>query len=377
MDSFILGKKVEDRNQTMISYLKKLKNIKNIDLRSINISSLDMSDLTELTNLKSIWLDNNRLVDINFPKMDTVQMISLNSNYLTTVPSTVTNLINLTNLQICDNNINLIPNFLTVLTKLTVLNMSSILDEKITKLQKLTNLNVNANKIENISMIQFQYLTNLINLNLGNNKIIDLPIFPVSLKTIILTNNKIKEFYQTDLTNLEMICLSNNCLDQFPNIENSYNLKHISLCNNKITNIPNYLIKFNIVYFDFSHNLIDHIPKIFKKVNYIQIYNFYKNNIKSIDDSFCLLNDFREFILTGNPIQKYKISDLIKKARSNIKIKFKNCYYISKYGHRVEMFYIKHIKNKNINTEILYSPDLKFYLNLIDPDVLTRFKQIQ
>jgi Leucine-rich repeat (LRR) protein len=57
--------------------------------------------------------------------------------------------------------------------------------------------------------------------------------------------------------------------------------------------------------------------------------------------------------------------------------KFKETYYRLKYGRRLERYYIKNIRNKNINEEmieIVYSPDFNFYKRLLNQDIIKMFK---
>jgi hypothetical protein len=56
--------------------------------------------------------------------------------------------------------------------------------------------------------------------------------------------------------------------------------------------------------------------------------------------------------------------------------KFRKSFYRLKYGSRLERYYIKNIRNKEINQEameILFSPDFSFYKKLLNPDIVKMF----
>ena len=56
--------------------------------------------------------------------------------------------------------------------------------------------------------------------------------------------------------------------------------------------------------------------------------------------------------------------------------KFKETYYRLKYSRKIERYYIKNIRNKNINKEmidIVYSPDFNFYKRLLNQDIIKMF----
>jgi hypothetical protein len=70
-------------------------------------------------------------------------------------------------------------------------------------------------------------------------------------------------------------------------------------------------------------------------------------------------------------LKSHELFNLLSKIEQNLIIyKFKETYYKIKYGKKLERFYIKNIKNKNVNTELLYSPKFKFYKNFLHPITL-------
>jgi hypothetical protein len=56
--------------------------------------------------------------------------------------------------------------------------------------------------------------------------------------------------------------------------------------------------------------------------------------------------------------------------------RFKETYYKLKYGHRLERYFLNVIKKRKqqINNELLYSPQLKFYKQFADPITLETMK---
>lgn len=372
------------RSKIVFDYLKSLTNLSKLELSNMNLTNLDISDFTNFSNLKNINLNNNKLNNIIFPELPSIETLYINDNYLLEIPKSISNLRNLTLLSCGENKFNKLSNSLEHLTNLKKLyyiqRLNSIseieIDNNFLNLKNLCELNINTNGflfINNISFSEFIFLTKI---NLSNNNLSVMPEFNINLKYLVLTNNKFNDLNLNKYTNLNLLCLNNNCIRYFPEVDKCIKLVHIGLNNNIIQKIPEYIRKFKLLYLDLSFNQIEHIPKIFKRVNYKQTYHFYKNYIKTIDDSICLLsNNLGELTISDNPIAKLRTRTIVQNATLNYVKKFNNFYYIQKYGKRLEYFYIKKVRNKNINLELLYSPDLKFYLQFVPKEVLDLFKK--
>jgi Leucine-rich repeat (LRR) protein len=179
----------------------------------------------------------------------------------------------------------------------------------------------------------------LIELVCPNNKLIGLPQLPNTLKFLDCSNNLLTELPILPNTLKHLYCHINK-LTELPKLPNTLNTLECS--NNQITTLPelpntlNYLSCFN--------NQITTLPKLPNTLEYL----------------FCLDNN-----LQFEDIESWRTFN-----------KFKSTFYKQKYGHRLERYYIKNIRNRCINKEVIdviYSPDYNFYKRLLDPNILKMF----
>ncbi|OBA27875.1 L domain-like protein [Hanseniaspora valbyensis NRRL Y-1626] len=158
---------------TKIENLEHLINLEILELGGNDIHHLE--NIEKLTNLKELWLGKNKLQDITLPNLNNLKILSLPSNKLNKIPSSVKNLPNLTELYLSGNKIEKIENLET--------------------LSKLEILDLNYNKIEHVENITA--LTSLTDLWLSYNQIDDTfkqleeNISSLPLETIYLENNPI------------------------------------------------------------------------------------------------------------------------------------------------------------------------------------------
>ena len=171
------------------------------------------------------------------------------------------------------------------------------------------------------------------------NKITQLNNIPNTLQILDCSNNKIIQLYNLPLT-LEILYCSNNQITQLDNLPHS--LEMIWCNNNQITQLDNLS-------------------------NTLQKLNCNANQITQLDN---LPNTIQKLNCYENPLPSFELEYW--KGIS----KFRKIYFTSKYGSRLERYYIKNIRNKRINKDfldILYSPDFKFYKRLLDPTIQKLF----
>jgi Leucine-rich repeat (LRR) protein len=191
------------------------------------------------------------------------------------------------------------------------------------------------------------------------NQITHLDNLPNTLKELYCIYNKITQF--DNLPNsLEILYCNNNQITQLDNLPNK--LKELYCNNNQITqlnNIPNTLKELNCSYNQITQ--LDNIPNTLKELNCSY------NQITQLDN---LPHTLKELYCSSNPIPSFELDYW--KGMS----KLRKIYFTSKYGSRLERYYIKNVRNKRINKDyidILYSPDFKFYKRLLDPTIQKLF----
>lgn len=158
-----------------------------------------------------------RIYDENL-KNQSIEVLNVNGNYLTTLPKQISNLKNLTKLFLNNNNFKFLPGEIFYLPQLRELDISyntlSSLPESIGCSICLGSLDASYNHLSYLPE-SFKRLKNLVNLNLENNQFIKIP-FPVlnvtSLETLNLSNNKILHLPKNmlHLENLSCLRLSGN-----------------------------------------------------------------------------------------------------------------------------------------------------------------------
>jgi Leucine-rich repeat (LRR) protein len=180
---------------------------------------------------------------------------------------------------------------------------------------------------------------NLKILHCSGNEIEFLPKLPDTLIELVCPNNKLIGLPQLPNT-LKFLDCSNNLLTELPILPNT--LKHLYCHINKLTELPKLPNTLNTL--ECSNNQITTLPEL-------------PNTLKKI---LCSNNN-----LSFEDIESWRKFN-----------KFKSTYYKLKYGKKLERYYIKNIRNRCINKEVIdvvYSPDFNFYKRLLDPNIRKMF----
>lgn len=184
-------------------------------------------------------------------------------------------------------------------------------------------------------------------------------------------------------SDIEVINISNRRLDYIPSLEKFSKLKIFICDDNVITSLPPLPLSLEILRCERNRltslpilppllhtlycegNQLTNLPSLPPQLRTL-ICTFNKlNSIPEIPHTLKLLDCF------NNPLPFHYIKVW------NIFNKFKNTFYKLKYGSKLERFFIKNIRNKRINSDyihILYSPEYKFYKNLLNPTIQSMFK---
>jgi Leucine-rich repeat (LRR) protein len=191
------------------------------------------------------------------------------------------------------------------------------------------------------------------------NQIKQLDNLPNTLKELFCSYNQIKQL--DNLPNsLTILGCGYNQITHLDNLPN--NLKELYCSYNKITqinDIPNTLKGLLC-----DNNLIEKLDNL---PNTLEILDCSSNKIKQLNN---LPHTLRRLYCNNNQLSSFELEYW--KGIS----KLRKIYFISKYGSRLERYYIKNIRNKRINKDfldILYSPDFKFYKRLLDPTIQKLF----
>ncbi len=224
-----------------------------IDNNKDNILSIELNNV-QVNNI------NDKLCSLNFEQI-TLNKCKINS---------INNLNNNKSLQkvvIIDSDIKDISTL--QVDSLTVIS-SNISLEDIVKLQNLKDLTYKSNLKENNELICLENLTNLVSLNLSDNKITSISNMGV-------------------LPNLISLSITNNLISSIDVLKNYKKLKFINLNHNNITNIKSLINNINIKQLFLSNNLIVDIDCInyFENLEILHINN---NPIKTIPNLLQLKN---------------------------------------------------------------------------------------
>ena len=175
-----------------------------VSLEEVNSGDIDI-DIDKFTDANNFYLDMYNIDIIKIPNqfflfdkniINRIKKIDLGDNKnLTQLPDNITNLKNLTYLNLEDCMLVTLPESIGNLNALTFLNLSfnglRILPGSIGDLTALTKLNLSGNKLVKLPDT-FKNLSNLLTLYLSNNLFIDIPwviSFLPNLKALILNEN--------------------------------------------------------------------------------------------------------------------------------------------------------------------------------------------
>ena len=212
---------------------KTLTGLQMLDLSNNKISSIDF-DKTDLNNLQTLFLRNNRLVQIkleHFQDLNSLEFLDLTGNSISQLePNSFKSLRSLINLQISDNPLSgtLKTDTFGGLVSLPTLDISRNLltvvqNSSFNGMIELKDLNMSRSKIKELQYNVFVYTGYLETLDLSYN---ELEIFFVNmtelvgLSTLLLNNNLIKSISSTSLHGLSRLTNINLAYNLIENIQN-------------------------------------------------------------------------------------------------------------------------------------------------------------
>lgn len=242
-------------------------------------SSLDLKDRAEIeghTRRLRVWIDIHSglvddLVELDLAGLDLTylpdDLAELNlahlyayENALTTLPESMTNLTSLNVLDLSCNPFQKIPDAVFSLTQLVSLSMDhchiSEIPSGLSNLQALEQLTLKDNEIAVIPNLD--HLTQLTYLSLALNLVDQVPnrfTAATQLRELCLSHNALTALPEsfTRLTSLEILDLSVNQIAEFPDFSNLYRLRRLNIRDNPnegrlegVNHIPNVVINNDI-----------------------------------------------------------------------------------------------------------------------------------
>ncbi len=301
-------------------------------LERINLSGIQPAKISEIlscipNSMKFIDLSNNTLSELNLTFLEEFKNLEeLNLSYNSISDLSLDPLVNCNNLKLLDVKSN----------KLKHLDLSPLIE-----LTELSFLDLSSNYLETIDFSGFEHHHKLRSVNLSNNKLmvcslkslntqsleyfdlsqnefqeIELPHFSISLNTLDLSNNELKQFNLEPLGNsddLEVLNLANNKLDEINVFERQFNgLKKLYLQNNLLNTIPHCLINGGLRELDLSDNVFVDCYILESHIfTNLEVINLSKNLLEDFDADFLRYSKgLKKLNLSSNQLQYINLENL-------------------------------------------------------------------
>ncbi len=183
----------------------------------------------------------------------------------------------------------------------------------------------------------------------------------------------IDEYINSLPINTKCINVQLKNITYLPDLTRFYKLKYLFCDFNFLTELPPLPDSLCVLYC--NDNQLSYLPILPKKLKYLRANHnnisimppFFPNNIKIISLQGNYITDLpylppslKVLFTIGNNTCLEDIDDwrIFQKKRFE--------HFSKKYSEKLERFYVKHVRNKKISTELLYSPDLPFYKQFVD-----------
>ena len=261
-----------------------------LDLKDSGLINLNVMDLNRTNNLTKLILSFNKITNIDLlAKFKNLKYIDLSHNKLIRNIDSLAMLVDLEYLDLSSNRI-ITLNSLQYLKNLTTLkinyNQIVTIDNFIQHAINMNYLDLTANRIQKISDYLINKLSNLKTLYLSKNSITNIKINNNSsnLNVIRLDYNQIDELSTIELPfSLEEIDLSNNNIRLFNLNGNFSKLLRLYLKKNQIENWYHSALFPNLIHLELSFNRIKNIEFLTKSFSNLEAVYLNNNQIENID----------------------------------------------------------------------------------------------
>ncbi|OLY81935.1 Adenylate cyclase [Smittium mucronatum] len=267
-----------------------------------------------LINLQVLNLENNRISDLpsSLANLENLVDLSLRNNQFKTFPKILTRMSSLKILDISYNLIDSIPDSVSHLVNLEVLNitgnyMDGSLPFGMSKLTNLETINLELNNFDDLSPIS--NLPKLKNLYSGNNHL-SFPIFSLDkIENIYLNQNKLADItISSRLENLTVLDLRFNKLTELPKDMFLYlsQLKTLILNNNHLVALPRSVSSLhNLEYLSLSTNSLSTLPKELFTIQNLRVLDVHRNKLKSIPPEIWLMPALKTINFSSNVLDQF------------------------------------------------------------------------
>jgi hypothetical protein len=201
--------------------------------------------------------------------------------------------------------------------------------------------------------------TKLQELICSNNQLTTLVSLPSSLQRLYCSDNQLGTLPPLS-SSLQILECWNIQLTYLPSLPSS--LQELYCGENQLTYLPPLPSSLKILYCE--ENQITSLPYLPSSLQELYCYD---NELATLP---ILPSSLQEFYSGNDLFMFYDISSW------RTFDKFRKTYYKLKYGHKLERYFLNVIKKKKqqLNNELLYSPNLKFYKQFVDPITLETMK---
>jgi len=286
-----------------------------LNLSFCNLETLP-APIMHLINLRELNLEENKLKSLPewlgiFVKLE---KLSCAVNKLTTLPESLKNLVTLKRLNLAHNQFDILPETFGELPRLERLILQNArltkLPTNFGNLKSLVHLNLAYNKLPSLP----QSLSELENLQSLSVKSAHLSTLPNdfgslgSLSLLDLSINKLTSLPDSfgSLKNLKTLDLSRNQLTQLPlSFPKLSSLEKVSLAHNKLQELPENIGNLlHLQKLDFTHNLLTYLPNSICNLTQLRELILINNNLLELPANIWRLKSLERLRIKGNPLSK-------------------------------------------------------------------------
>jgi internalin A len=283
---------------------------------TLNLSGLGLtsvpSELGQLANLSALYLSHNQLTSVpsELGQLANLSELYLSHNQLTSVPSELGQLANLSRLYLFHNQLTSVPSELGQLANLSELYLShnqlTSVPSELGQLANLSELDLPHNQLTSVPS-ELGQLANLSELDLSHNQLTSVPSELgqlANLSELDLSHNQLTSVPSElgQLANLSELDLSHNQLTSVPSeLGQLANLSALYLSHNQLTSVPSELGQLaNLSELYLSHNQLTSVPsELGQLANLSELYLFH-NQLTSVPPELGQLANLSALYLHDN-----------------------------------------------------------------------------
>ena len=272
------------------------------------------AEISELRNLTSLDLSYNRLTALpaEISELRNLTSLDLGGNRLTAVPAEISELRNLTSLDLSGNRLTALPAEISELRNLTSLALSrnqlTAWPAEISELRNLTSLDLSGNELTALPA-EISELRNLTSLDLRYNKLTPLPAEISELRNLTsldLGYNQLTALPAeiAELRNLTSLDLSGNELTALPaEISELRKLTSLDLWGNQLTALPAEITELrNLTSLDLSGNRLTALPAEITRLTNLTSLDLRYNQLTALPAEISELRNLTSLALRGNQL---------------------------------------------------------------------------